>query len=195
MLLFRSVFLVFIILSVSLHYSLVLSSFPADTVFHRLTCHKGFHLAAPQLLSKIEGALYRCLARYPNSEPDTYRDCLNFCMAQEIQMFSYSGNLIQFSKTNLVHALNEWFGGEDGPWIVKGIGNDFERCVKQYSHILSQDQSCMLNNGDLKSNQTVLWKCFQAVLPCQPEPPIGNGVDKNIYVSKFDLKKTVDLMQ
>ncbi|CAL8141595.1 unnamed protein product [Orchesella dallaii] len=58
-------------------------------------------------------------------------DCLNFCMAQEIQMFSYAGSGVQFNKTNLMLALSEWFGGADGPPIVKVIANDFEQCVKK----------------------------------------------------------------
>ncbi|CAL8117748.1 unnamed protein product [Orchesella dallaii] len=48
-------------------------------------------------------------------------------MAQEIQMFSYAGSHIEFNKTNLILALNEWFGGADGPQIVKVIANDFEK--------------------------------------------------------------------
>ncbi|CAL8141495.1 unnamed protein product [Orchesella dallaii] len=187
MFLARSVFLLFIIISLSPNYSGVSSSFSVETIFHRLPCQKGFHVAAPNLQSKLEGALYHCITRYSNADPDTSKDCLNFCMAQEIQMFSYAGSHIEFNKTNLIRALNEWFGGADGPKIVKVIANDFEGCVKQHSHILSQDPSC-LPNSDMKSDQTVLWKCFQTNLkPCETEAQNENGADNpNLDKRKFD---------
>ncbi|CAL8141543.1 unnamed protein product [Orchesella dallaii] len=187
MFLARSVFLLFIIISLSPNYSGVSSSFSEETIFHRLPCHKGFHVADPNRQSKLEGALYHCITRYSNAGPDTPMDCLNFCMAQEIKMFSHAGSHVQFNKTNLMLALSEWFGGADGPQIVKVIANDFEKCVKQHSHILSPDLSCMLNS-DLKSDQTVLWKCFKTNLkPCETEAQNENGEEKaNLDKRKFD---------
>ncbi|CAL8141531.1 unnamed protein product [Orchesella dallaii] len=123
----------------------------------------------------------------PDVPSDVSSDCLNFCMAQEIQMFSYAGSRVQFNKTNLMLALSEWFGGADGPPIVKVIANDFEQCVKKHSTILSQDQSC-LPNSDMKSDQTVFWECLQTNLkPCETEAQNENARDKaNLEKSKID---------
>ncbi|ODM89134.1 hypothetical protein Ocin01_17548 [Orchesella cincta] len=148
-------------------YSPRVSSLTADTIFHRLTCHRGFKLANPFVLTRLEDAVVNCISRYPNPKSvSTYRDCVNFCIAKEIKMLT----MTKLASLNLKLALNEWFGGGDGPWIVNIIADRFGNCVERHSNILlHQYQNCEAN-GNNKSNQSELWLCLQNQLPCEPKP-------------------------